>query len=325
MQFVGTHVAGQPLGVGHPGLADEHPGPPVAAAVVLDDRAPALVDLVHAFLVPVVGLGPLAEEGDAVGRRRRVVRQQVVLDQAVGDVDAEAVDAAVEPEPDGGVVVVADAGVPPVPVGLFRREQVQVPLAVGDPGPRRPAEDRHPVVGWLVAVRAASVAEDVQVPFWCVGAGGQRGAEGRVGVAGVVRDEVDEHLQPVPVRFGEQRVEGGQVAEERVDGTVVGDVIAVVGHGGTVERSDPDPVHAEVAQVGQAGGDAGEVTDPVGAGVGEAADVDLVQHCVEPPVSHGLIQSRGICRCPASLDERRRTSSDPSGDREDGFRTRNIE
>ncbi len=231
VQLVGPDVAGQPSRVGHPGLPDQCPRRTVAAVVVLDDRPPALVDLVDAVLVPGVGLGPLPEEGDRLARRWWVVRQQVVLDQAVGDVDAEAVDAAVEPETDGGVMVGTHLGVPPVPVGLLRCEQVQVPLAVSHLGPGRSAEHRHPVVRWLRRILAASVPKDVEVTLGGTCAGGERRAKGWVGVAGVVRDEVDEHLQAMTVCVGQERVEGGQITEQRVDVAVVGHVIAVIGHG----------------------------------------------------------------------------------------------
>ena len=63
------------------------------------------------------------------------------------------------------------------------------------------------------------------------------------------------------------------------------DVVAVVLLGREVERRDPERVDAEVAQVGQPGRDAGEVPDAVTVGVGEAADVDLVDDGFRPPAS----------------------------------------
>ena len=71
--------------------------------------------------------------------------KRLVLLQRVGDVDPEPVDAAVQPEPQGALEVVDDLGVLPVEVGLLGGEQVEVPLAVGQPGPGRAAEDRLPV------------------------------------------------------------------------------------------------------------------------------------------------------------------------------------
>ncbi len=81
------------------------------------------------------------------------------LDQAVGHVDAEAVDAHVQPEAQDGAELVADRRVFPIEVGLLGGEEVQVPLAggavgLGDPGPGGAAEDGLPVVGREFAVVA---------------------------------------------------------------------------------------------------------------------------------------------------------------------------
>ena len=57
------------------------------------------------------------------------VGQPVRLAHAVRDVDAEPVDAAVQPEPQRLLEVGPDLGVGPVQVRLLGGEQVQVPLA----------------------------------------------------------------------------------------------------------------------------------------------------------------------------------------------------
>ena len=117
-------------------------------------------------------------------------------------------------------------------------------------------------------------------------------------VGGVVGHEVDDHPQVELVRAGDQRVGVGEVAEERVDVAVVGDVVAVVVLRRGVERRDPERVHAEVAEVGQPRRDAGEVADAVAVRVGEGTDVDLVDDGVAPPaligahVSHPRGQAR---------------------------------
>ncbi|MCY1247740.1 hypothetical protein D9M72_610980 [compost metagenome] len=95
------------------------------------------------------------------------VRQAFRFEERMGDVDPEAVHAFVEPEAEHAFEVVAHRRVPPIPVGLAGREEVQVPLGVGFrtrvcTAPGLPAEHALPVVGRQVAggVRAGAAAFD---------------------------------------------------------------------------------------------------------------------------------------------------------------------
>lgn len=211
------------------------------------------------------------------------------LKRAGGDIDAEAVDAPVQPEPQCTVEVRADLGVAPVPVGLFGREHVQVPLAraavrLGHPAPGRAAEHGVPVVGRLGAVRSPPVGEVEPGPGGTARRRGQRLTEPGVLAGAVVGDDVEQHLDAQPPGGRHQPVELGEVAEERVDVAVVGDVVAVVGLRGGVEGAQPDPVDTQLLQVRQSGADSGEIADAVAGAVQEAADVHLVDHCLTPPV-----------------------------------------
>ena len=102
-------------------------------------------------------------------------------------------------------------------------------------------------------------------------------------VGRVVGDDVDRHLDPALVRVGDELVEVGERAEERVDVRVVGDVVAVVDLRRGVEGRQPERVDAELLQVGQPGADALQVADAVPVRVLEAADVDLVEGGAPPP------------------------------------------
>ncbi len=283
VQLVGANVVGGALDGRGPGLGDADP----LARVLVEDLAPAAVDLVHAVLVEE-GHDVVAEQLELVGAAE--VGQAGGLDQAVGDVDAEAVHAHVEPEAQDRAELVGDGRVVPVEVGLLGGEQVQVPVAGGavrvlGAGPGRAAEDGLPVVGRQFALLALAGAEVVAVAQRGAGAVAQGALEPLVLVRGVVGNEVDDDPQPQLVRVPDEGVGVQQGAEHRVHGTVVGDVVAGVRLRRGVERREPDGVHAEIAQVGQAAADAGQVAHAVAVGVGETARIHLVDDRVPPPAS----------------------------------------
>jgi hypothetical protein len=202
----------------------------------------------------------------------------------VGHVDTEAVDSSVGPEAQGGAEVGPDLLVVPVEVGLFGREEVQVPLPVRDLLPRAAAEDRRPVGGREFAVLAAAVAEHIAAAGGGTGGGGQRFLEPTVQPRSVVGHDVDHDLQAQPVRLGDHRVEVVERAQARVHVPVVGDVVAAVGEFRGVERAEPEGVDAQCGQVAEALGDALEVPEPVTVGVGETAWIDLIDDGLPPPV-----------------------------------------
>ena len=215
-----------------------------------------------------------------------------VLGQGVGDVDAEAVHAAVGPEAEGLEEVVADFPVGPVQVRLFLGEDVHVPLAgravgLGDALPGGAAEDGFPVRRRELAVFALAVAEDVAVAGGGAARGGQGLLEPFVPVRGVVGDDVGDELDARGVQRGGHLVEVRQGAELGVHVAVVVDVVAAVGEGRGVERGEPDGVDPELLQVRDLGGDALDVAQAVTVGVGEAPRVDLVHRCLAPPVGVG--------------------------------------
>ncbi len=278
VQLVGADVQGEPLGGRRPGLGDADP----PAAVGVQELPPGAVDGVDAVLV---------EEGERLGADEGGlgaapdVRQVGGLDHAVRDVDAEAVDAEVEPEPQDRGELLGDLGMLPVQVGLLGREQVQVPVAVRCPGPGGSAEDGFPVVGRQRAVRAAAGAEVVAGAGRAARPRGEGFAEPHVPVGGVIGDDVDDDPQVQGVGGPDQVVRVGEVPEERVDGPVVGDVVAAVGLRGDVERGEPDGVDPETGQVGQPGAHPAQVADAVAVAVREGADVHLVDDGIAPPAA----------------------------------------
>ncbi len=290
VQFVGAQVAGEALGVGEPDLADEH------GAVLVGDGPPAPVDVVELVTVDV---GVRVAAGHEV-------RQQGVLGRQRGGVDAHAGHAALEPEAQDVLVLLADGGVRPVEVGLFGCEQVEVPVAVGQSGPGGAAELGLPVVRGEFAVGAAAGAEVEQFPFR---AARERRPEPGVLVGDVVGHDVDEGADAQFACLGDELLRLGEGAERGVDHPVVGDVVAAVLHRGQVPGVEPQGVDAEFGEVGEAGPDAREVAGAVAVAVGEAADVHLVDDGGAPPVvvaggrgglSHGACLSLGWTGCGVS-------------------------
>ena len=68
-------------------------------------------------------------------------------------------------------------------------------------------------------------------------------------VGGVVGHEVEDHFQAARMRVGQQGVEVGQRAEQRIDVAIVGDVVAEVGHRRGEDRREPDRIDAQFDQV----------------------------------------------------------------------------
>ena len=280
VHLVRAQVPREPLLVGEPDLADQHP----RVGVGVGDRAPRPVDVVQLVAV---------EERVLAGRVLATrVGERGVLDRHGGRVDAHAGHAAVEPEPQHVLVLAPHVGVVPVQVGLLGREQVQVPLAggavrVGRPGPGAAGEAGLPVGRRQLTVLAAAGPEPEPLALRGSRAGGERGAEPLVLVGDVVGHDVDDRADAERGRLGDEPLCLVDRAEGRVDHAVVGDVVAAVGERGGVPRGEPDGVHAERRQVGQPRPDAGEVAGAVAVPVGEAARVDLVDHGVAPPCRAG--------------------------------------
>jgi hypothetical protein len=224
MHLVRPHVARQPVDRRHPRLGHQQP----IAGVLVEDLPPLPIDLVYAVLVPHRRGRPERIESAEHRARRGPIRQVAVLDQTVGHVDAEPVDAAIEPEPQHAGELVADHGVVPVQVGLGDVEEMQVPLTVRHPLPGRAAEDALPRVRRLGAVRPAAVPEHVPLALRAARRGGQGGLEPRVLAGGVVRHQVDDELEAQLVGLADQLVGIAEITEEGVDGAVVGDVVARV-------------------------------------------------------------------------------------------------
>ena len=222
-----------------------------------------------------------AAAGAQLRRLGRVVAQLRVVVREVDRVQAEAVDAAIQPEPQVVDLRRAHLGIVEIEVGLRGQEIVQVVL----PAPRLPfpgdaAEDRQPVVGRR-AIRLR-IRPHEPVRLWVVAAGAAL-AEPLVVDRAMAEHLVDHHLQAQRMRLGEQAVEVPERAEQRIDVAEIGDVVAEVGHRRLEERRDPDRIDTERGDVVQALDDARQVAHAVAIRVEETARIHLVHHRAAPP------------------------------------------
>ena len=162
------------------------------------------------------------------------VRQPVLLDEPVGDVDPEAVGAAVEPEPQDVQELLADLRVAPVEVRLLGVEQVQVPLARRI----RPAPSRASHAGPPNTARQSFGGSEPSSPR-----PGRKTYRARSGEPGPAASAATNHGCSSEVWFGTMSSSTRRPsrcassisatrlverAERRVDVAVVGDVVAAV-------------------------------------------------------------------------------------------------
>ena len=223
---------------------------------------------------------------------RRVVAQLRVDHRQVDHVQPEAVDAAREPEVGHLEQCVLHLRQVDVEVRHLRVEVRQVVLlAHAVPLPRRPAEDRLPVV----RRRAVGLGVGPHIPVATrVISRAAALLEPGVTVRGVGVDLIDQHAQPKRMGAGEQRVEVGQRAQPRVDVAMRLHVVAEVVHRRWEERAQPQAVDTQAGDMVQLPQHAGQVTPAVAIGIVEAQRVDLVQRGSAPPgVGHaGLLVGR---------------------------------
>ena len=211
----------------------------------------------------------------------------VALEEVGHGVEAEAVEAEVQPEAQDVEHRLADLGVVVVEVGLVGEEAVPV---VG-PGDVVPRPVRRLGVGEddpRVLVLVRRVGPHVPVALGRAGRRLARALEPLVLGGGVVHHEVGDDAQPALVG----RVDEGPDVVDRpvvgVDLVVVGDVVAAVAQRAGEHRQQPDDVDAQPLQVVELLGQPAEVAGAVGVAVEEPAQVDLVEDGLLEPEGIGL-------------------------------------
>ena len=266
MQLVaGAVILQHALGRADIYLAHQH----AVAGIAVDQPTQATQDLMAVGLVVEIRQRLTGLAAGIVGEAR-------ILARAVNDIDAKAVDAAVEPEAQHVMHGRDHLRVAPVEVRLLGQKQVQVVLlGVFVPGPGAAGTQRGAPVVRLIA-------PDVPVALGVVPRAARLDEPG-VLVGGVVGHKVQQHANAAGMRFGDQPVDIDQRAEQRVDIAVVTDVVAGIGHRRAKDRRQPQGVDAQLLQVIEMAQHAVEVTDAVAVAVGEGTRVDLVNGGAFPP------------------------------------------
>lgn len=103
-------------------------------------------------------------------------------------------------------------------------------------------------------------------------------------VRGVVRDDVYDHLDVLGVQLGDHLVELVEGADAGIHVAVVVHVVAAVRKLRGIEGAQPYGVNTEIGEVIDAGNDALQIADAVSICISKRAGVDLINHCLTPPV-----------------------------------------
>ena len=300
------------LGDGRGAVQNLQDGAPIGAGQGQKDARHERKVKVHVELVAVAQVGshvfgPLVGLGEQHRPRRIVVDkgpqalevgvglEQVLAIGAVALVEighgihAKAVHALVQPEADhvqhllldGGMVVVqirlvVEEAVPiiraphrvPAPIGGLIVEKDDARLGVALVG--RTPDVPVPVFGMLGMVRVAGSLEPGAL------------------VGGVVGDQIGDDPQAAPVGFFHQ---GAQVVHRAIvgmDAVEIAHIVPVVAQRRGIDGQHPQAVDAQVAQVVELRGQAGQVADAIATAVGKGADEYFVEYGILVPVNgHG--------------------------------------
>ena len=88
--------------------------------------------------------------------------------------------------------------------------------------------------------------------------------------------QIDDHAQAARMGPGDEMIEIDKPAEERIDITIIGDIVAEIRHRRDEERGDPDRVRAQIDDMIEMFRDAAQIAHAVAAGIGEGARIDLI-------------------------------------------------
>src|SRR5438093_7612619 len=108
-------------------------------------------------------------------------------------------------------------------------------------------------------------------------------------IAGVIDHQLGDDADAPAVGLAQQGFEIGERAVIRMDGGVIGDVIAIVAQRRRIERQQPQNVDAQILQIVEFAGETLKITDAVRVRVEELLDVRLIDdRLLVPKIIHAL-------------------------------------
>ncbi len=255
----------------------------VARAEIGDGVLRPLVGLrqQHLVLVAAVDVGAqLAQERVGLGQVLAV--GALALIQVGHGVQAQAVHSHVEPEIHRLQHGRAHVRAVEIEVRLVRVEAVPI-IRFGHrvPGPVGGFEILEDDARFVVALRG--FAPHVEIAPSRVRRRAPRALKPGVLVGGVVQHQLGDDAQAAAVRLMQESFEIAEAAVGGMDVTVIGDVVAVVAPRRGAEREQPDGGDAQVFQVSELLGQAGEIAHAVARMVVEGTYVGLVNDRVLEP------------------------------------------
>ena len=169
-----------------------------------------------------------------------------------------------------------------IEVGLMAQKTVEVVLLrhlVPFPVRRLEMAEQH----WSICVALGVIAPDIHIPlrttFWSP----TGTLKPRMERAGVIQHQVHHHLDALRVGSNQDPMKGRQITQLGVDGLEVGDVVTTVLQWRWINRGEPNRFHTQPTEIGQAIGQALQVTDPITIAIGIAAHDQLVDDGTVPP------------------------------------------
>ena len=113
-------------------------------------------------------------------------------------------------------------------------------------------------------------------------------------VGRVVHHEIEDDPDVAFSSAGDQVIEIRERAVHRIDGVVIGNVVAEIHLRRREARGNPNGVHAELFQIIQVRGDAIQVADAVVVAIGKTAGINFIENGVLPPLMAFRIDGRRL-------------------------------